>query len=322
MVETPCLQPLVSILIPCYNAERWIEQAIASSLGQTYAPIEVVVVDDGSTDGSWQIIQQFGDRIHAVTQPNQGGNAARNRLLQMSSGEWVQYLDADDYLLPTKVERQIQQLASQPNADVIYSPSILEHWSATGSHQEILPIPTPHDPWILLARWYLPQTGSPLWRKQAIASVGGWKVDQPCCQEHELYLRLLVAGKQFVYFVEAESVYRQWSESTVCRKNQTETRRRRLAIIDQAERHLHTTGELTPARQNAINQSRFECARMVWLTDRQWAAAVVAQIQQTEPRFVPLEPAAPKLYRFFYRWFGFKVAEAIATLKRKITGRG
>lgn len=322
MDETPELHPFVSILIPCHNAEQWIEQAIASALSQTYSPIEVIVVDDGSTDGSWAIIQQFGDRIHAVTQPNQGGSAARNRLLYISSGDWVQYLDADDYLLPTKLEQQIQCLASQPNADVIYSPSILEYWSVTGSYQEILPIPTPHDPWILLARWYLRQTGSPLWRKQAIASVGGWNIDQPCCQEHELYLRLLMANKQFVYFGDAGSVYRQWSESTVCRKNQTETRRRRLAIIDQAERHLQTTGALTPARQNAINQSRFECARMIWLTDRRWAAAIVAQIQLTEPGFVPLGPAAPSSYRFFYQWAGFAVAEAIAAIKRNIQVTG
>jgi len=117
--------PTVSVLIPCYNAERWIEQAIASALSQTYLPIEVIVVDDGSTDGSWQVIQQFGDRIHATTQPNQGGNAACHRLLQISSGEWLQYLDANDYLLPTKLEQQIQCLASQPDADMIYSPSIL-----------------------------------------------------------------------------------------------------------------------------------------------------------------------------------------------------
>ena len=57
--------------------------------------------------------------------------------------------------------------------------------------QEPVPIPEPHDPWILLARWYLPQTGASLWRKQALLDVGGWKPGQPACQEHELYLRLV-----------------------------------------------------------------------------------------------------------------------------------
>jgi hypothetical protein len=134
-----------------------------------------------------------------------------------------------------------------PNTDVVYSPSIFEFWDDQTFHQEILPIPEPHDPWILLARWYLPQTGSPLWRKQAIEEIGGWKVDQPCCQEHELYLRLLKAGKQFHYFPRAGSIYRQWSETTVCKKDKSEVYRRRFAILDDAEVHLQDTGGLTPA---------------------------------------------------------------------------
>ena len=86
----------VSILIPCYNAEKWIAQCIESALNQTYANKEVIVVDDGSTDGSLDIIKNFGDKIRWETSPNRGGNAARNRLLELSSGEWLQSLDADD----------------------------------------------------------------------------------------------------------------------------------------------------------------------------------------------------------------------------------
>ena len=77
--------------------------------------------------------------------------------------------------------------------------------------QEVIPIREPRDPWILLARWWLPQTGGPLWRRQALIDVGGWKPDQPCCQEHELYLRLLQARAEFCYFEECHAVYRHWS---------------------------------------------------------------------------------------------------------------
>ncbi len=78
------MQSLVSILIPCYNAERWIGQAIESALGQTWPNKEVIVVDDGSTDGSLEVIKSFGDRIKWETGPNRGGNVARNRLLELS----------------------------------------------------------------------------------------------------------------------------------------------------------------------------------------------------------------------------------------------
>jgi glycosyltransferase involved in cell wall biosynthesis len=308
----------VSILIPCYNAERWIYQAIESALNQTYFDKEVIVIDDGSTDKSLEIIKSFGNKIYWESTSNQGGNVARNRLIQLSTGKWLQYLDADDYLLPNKVEKQINFMAKVPQADVIYSPSIFEYYRDGKSWQEVLPIPAPHDPWILLARWYLPQTGSPLWRKQAILDVGGWKDDQPCCQEHELYLRLLMARKRFEYFPKSGSIYRQWSESTVCKRNLTEIHYQRLAIEEKIEHYLKTRGELNQLRRNAINQARFECARMIWLYNKQWATEVISQIHRNSSNFMPSGKAAPVIYRFAYKLFGFNMAEKLAQYKRNV----
>ncbi|NJN91755.1 MAG: glycosyltransferase [Leptolyngbyaceae cyanobacterium SL_5_14] len=308
----------VSILIPCYNADRWISQAIESALNQTYPHKEIIVVDDGSTDQSLEIIKSFSDRIRWETGKNQGGNAARNRLLELSTGEWLQYLDADDYLLPDKISQQIEYLAQVPSTDVIYSPSIYEYWHEGYSHREILSIPEPHDPWILLARWFLPQTGSPLWRKQAILDVGGWKPDQPCCQEHELYLRLLIAEKRFEYCSYAGSVYRQWSESTLCKRDKSETQEQRLLIKDHLEEYLKTQGLLTSERQHSINQARFECARMIWLTSPSWAKTLAEKIRLSEKNFIPSGAAAPKFYQLAYRLFGFSIAEQVARLKRSL----
>jgi GT2 family glycosyltransferase len=309
----------VSILIPCYNADRWIAQAIQSALNQTYPYKEVIVVDDGSSDRSLEVIRSFGDRIRWETGENRGGNAARNRLLELSTGEWLQYLDADDYLLPDKIEQQVKHFTQAPDADIIYSPSIYEYWHNENSRREIQSIPEPHDPWILLARWFLPQTGSPLWRKQALLDVGGWKPHQPCCQEHELYLRLLIAGKRFEYCPHAGSVYRQWSESTLCKKDKSKTQEQRLLIKDRLEEHLKTQGLLTPERQHAINQARFECARMIWLSDRAWANTLAQKIHSAERSFMPSGAAAPKFYQFAYRLFGFSTAEQIAQLKRSLS---
>jgi glycosyltransferase involved in cell wall biosynthesis len=316
---------LVSILIPCYNANRWIEEAINSALSQTYSNIEVIVVDDGSTDCSLEIIQSFGSQIHWETWENRGGNATRNRLLELSQGSWLQYLDADDYLLPPKVEQQLQLLAQNPDTDLIYSPSIIQHHHQHQGQEQIsqtiLTIPQPHDPWSLLARWYLPQTGSALWRKEAIAEVGGWQVDQPCCQEHELYLRLLQAGKKFSYCDYGGSIYRQWSESTVCKRDMKETYRRRLAITDRLEQHLLQTQQLTKFRQNQISQARFECARIIWLSDSHWAKQIIADIDDRDHLFIPSGACAPQIYRLMYRWFGFEVAETIAAMKRQLVFR-
>src|SRR5262245_48187120 len=117
------MQSLVSILIPCHNAEQWIAGAIESALAQTWAIKEVIVVDDGSTDSSLDIIKSFSGRIRCEAQEHLGGNQTRNYLLELALGQWVQYLDADDYLRPTKIERQMEYALAHPDCDVICSPT-------------------------------------------------------------------------------------------------------------------------------------------------------------------------------------------------------
>ena len=311
---------LVSILIPCFNAERWIGEAIESALQQTWTPTEVIVVDDGSTDGSVEVIRRYADRVRWESRPHAGANPARNRLLEMATAEWVQYLDADDYLLPDKVEKYARAVATDLETDVLYGPATLELWGDDGVERSITPIPEPRDPWTLLVRWYLPQTGAPLWRKRAILDVGGWKPDQPCAQEHELYLRLLMHGKRFRYHSENGAVYRYWGTGTVSRRDNPELRRRRLEVLARAEAHLADTGGLTPSRLQAINFTRFGAARLAWHEDRAEARSIIAAIAKSQPDFLPSGPAAPKRYQLLYRLLGFDTTEQLATWWRKAAG--
>jgi glycosyltransferase involved in cell wall biosynthesis len=309
----------VSILIPCFNAERWIGQTIETALAQTWSDKELIVVDDGSTDGSLDVIKRYGDRVRWETGPNRGGGAARNRLLELAQGNWLQYLDADDWLMPDKIAHQMAFLNTHAAADVLYGPVIIEHWSETHSWREALSIPEPRDPWILLARWFLPQTGAVIWRKQAILDVGGWKVDQPCCQEHELYLRLLMAGKPFVYTEAAGAVYRQWSEMTLCKRDRFEVARRRLEVLKSTEVFLAERRELTPERRQALNIARLEIARGTWKTNRNFAGEIVRTILASKPDFSPTgSPATPRLYRIAFKTFGFEGAEWSASITRGI----
>jgi glycosyltransferase involved in cell wall biosynthesis len=99
--------PLVSVIIPNYNYGRYLEQAIGSALAQDYPSVEVVVVDDGSTDASSEVAARFGGRIRWIQQQRQGVAAARNRGVEESRGELVAFLDADDYWSPRKLSRQV-----------------------------------------------------------------------------------------------------------------------------------------------------------------------------------------------------------------------
>jgi hypothetical protein len=315
-------EPKVSILIPCFNAVLWIKQAIQSALDQTWANTEVVVVDDGSTDGSLEVIRSFGDTIRVETGPNRGGNVARNRLLELSDGEWVQYLDADDYLLPDKIERQLTQF-DRAEVDVAYAPMILQYWKDNQKlWQERPSIPEPHDLWVHLVRGLLPRTGGPLWRRAAIVDVGNWRPDQPSFQEYELYLRMLIAKKRFHFCPTAGSVYRLWSATTVCRKDPYRSLILRLSIIDAVEQHLASVNELTPDRQDAIAHGRLECARGLYQIDRPASQQVAQLARQQHPKYW-LDPSGcfPRAYRLVYHSLGFTAAESIAQVTRKLRAK-
>jgi len=100
----------VSVIIPAYNAERWIGRAIESVLRQTVAPVEVLVVDDGSTDGTTGVLQEYGNTVRCLHQANSGPSAARNLGIDNVRSDWIAFLDADDEWLPHKIESQLRVL--------------------------------------------------------------------------------------------------------------------------------------------------------------------------------------------------------------------
>ncbi len=110
------MQPLVSILIPAFNAERWIAQTIDSALAQTWERKEIIVVDDGSTDNTYSVACGFQPRgVTVLRQSNQGAAAARNTAFAASHGSYIQWLDADDLLAANKIENQLK--ARRPGDD-------------------------------------------------------------------------------------------------------------------------------------------------------------------------------------------------------------
>lgn len=106
----------VSVIIPTYNRRTLVRKAIVGALGQTHRDLEVIVVDDGSTDGTAEALAEFGGRITVIRQDNAGPSAARNHGVLRSSGEIIAFLDSDDDWLPTKVEKQVAALTRWPEA--------------------------------------------------------------------------------------------------------------------------------------------------------------------------------------------------------------
>lgn len=112
--------PLVSVVIPAFNDARYIRQAIESVLAQTHPALDVVVVDDGSTDETVAVVREFGPAVRVIEQQNRGAAAARNRALQEIRGEYVAFLDADDFWHPRKIEAQLRHLRGCGKCVAVY----------------------------------------------------------------------------------------------------------------------------------------------------------------------------------------------------------
>jgi glycosyltransferase involved in cell wall biosynthesis len=116
------VSPTISVIIPVYNRQAFIGEAIQSVLDQTCSDYEIIVIDDGSTDETAGVVRRFDDRrIHYIYQDNQGVAAARNHGLRIAQGEYIAFLDSDDLFLPEKLETQLAYLRQNPNVGLVYT---------------------------------------------------------------------------------------------------------------------------------------------------------------------------------------------------------
>jgi glycosyltransferase involved in cell wall biosynthesis len=116
------MKPLVSILIPAYNAEKWIEYTVRSAIAQTWPRKEIIVVNDGSTDNTAELVRQFASQgVVLVSRENQGLAATQNQAFDLSHGDYIQWLDADDLLAPDKIDRQLAALRESEGGRILLS---------------------------------------------------------------------------------------------------------------------------------------------------------------------------------------------------------
>jgi glycosyltransferase involved in cell wall biosynthesis len=239
--------PFVSIVIPCYNAEHYVGEAIQSALDQTYPNREVIVIDDGSSDRSPHVIGSFGDKLRWESGRHRGGSAARNRGVNLARGELVQFLDADDLLHPNKLSRQVP-LAEANWADVVYCDWRTEF--SDGGQTAIISSPTLLDDPVLFALFHEMQTASPLYRKELLQRVGAFRTELPCAQEYDLNLRLACSGATFCHDVHVLLTVRRLPNSVSSDS---------VRVLDQwgdiywrAFRELRQRGQLTDERAAAF----------------------------------------------------------------------
>lgn len=201
-------EPEISVIIPCYNAERWIARAIDSVLGQEDVSAEVIVIDDGSTDKSLEVIRGFGDRIKWQTGANRGACAARNRGLALASTEYVMFLDADDYILPNTLKELHGDLV-RSCASVAVGTVISEQ---SNGERHLIPGPCLQDRQSFIVSWLQGRWAPPcavLWSTACVKNCGGWDEDLSKHQDAELMLRAAARGVKMVESNAAISIYNE-----------------------------------------------------------------------------------------------------------------
>ena len=239
--------PLISVVIPSYNHGHFLGEAIGSVLAQDYPRIEVVVVNDGSTDDTAAVAARFPE-VHYVGQPNRGLAAARNAGLAVCRGELVVFLDADDRLRPTALETGRRAMAAHPDAGFAagYSRFIARDGTEMPTGQP--PRAAAEDPYIqLLRRNRIRNPAMVMFRRAVVAAAGGFTPGIDACADYDLYLRIS-RERPVVFHDEVVADYRKHggnmsdNSALMLRQLRRVMRRQRPYLVDQARRQAFREG--------------------------------------------------------------------------------
>jgi glycosyltransferase involved in cell wall biosynthesis len=202
----------ISAIIPNYNRETFIGDTISNLLAQSFPPNEIIVVDDGSTDKSVDIIRSFGNKIKLIQQSNQGPAAARNAGLKIATGELIQFQDSDDLLSLNKLEAQAK-LLEQTGADIVFSPWVKLKIEGRNIQLEdhVLQQAMPSEK-LTLSSWWLRGWStvfqSLLFRRSLLDKIGPYKTDLKIGEDGELFFRAITDSIRTAFTAEALTLYR------------------------------------------------------------------------------------------------------------------
>ncbi len=267
--------PLVSAIVATYNRANVISEAIESILAQTYKNLEVIIVDDGSTDGTVEVLERFGSRLRILRQQNAGPSIARNCGIAAAKGEIISFLDSDDTWLPQKIERQVALLEKAGNSACCCVCNALlksKNQPILTSFKNSLLNPSEEEglwlnaPQVLMHRFMLFNQTVAVRRKE-LAKVGGFDESLRYMEDYDLALRLSLLAP-FAFINEPLVIYNLGSTGSLAREASQQAAHLRESIVRIRQRASETVGAngdyvalRTPVRR-ALRKAR----RQLWVT--------------------------------------------------------
>ncbi|NLE06529.1 MAG: glycosyltransferase family 2 protein, partial [Crenarchaeota archaeon] len=228
---------LVSIIIPCYNVQDYIQECVTSAVNQTYKHTEIICVDNNSNDKTWEILirlKQANPKIIIDKELSPGASAARNKGLEISKGEWIQFLDADDLLLPDKIAHQMMLVSEKPRCAFVAGSCIKQ--TVTGENTTHKPLIG--EPLISLMAAKLGNTVANLWNKKYVIEAGAWNTNQGSSQEAELMFRMLKKNNNIIFDLQPLAIIRERIEGQITTKTPVQNWQRFLRLRLDIFEHL------------------------------------------------------------------------------------
>jgi glycosyltransferase involved in cell wall biosynthesis len=298
----------VSVIIPCYNVADYVPECLASVYAQTYSDLEVICVDNRSSDdtlGTLQHLQatHYPDLV-VLEEERPGAPHARNSGLEVTSGAWVQFLDADDLLLPDKIERQVS-IATEKTGFVAGG---YIRRAADGSERVSRP---EENPWKGVFATRLGITSANLFKRSSLQGVGGWRTTLTSSQEYDLMFRLLRAGAVPAIDLEPLTVKRARPAGQISQQDGTKTWGQYVELRIEMMQYLreHQPDEWR-AHESFYLQQFFDALRALANHDLRRAAAYANTYLPPDFRPSP-SGATTERYLQAYRWLGFRGAEIV-----------
>ena len=307
------LSKLVSIIIPLFNKEKYISKTIESALSQDYPNIEIIVVDDGSTDRSLEIVQRYKEKIQIYTQANQGAPRARNFGFSKTTGEYIQFLDADDILGPKKISSQVGLLTGEQfaiatcpwaheNEDLCLRKSIYKDFE---SGAELLHAIWSSGEFFNPASWLLP--------REIVKEAGPWDEELVVDQDGEYFARVPLQGCKVLFATESRCTYTKPSAGNVSNLNSYNKKRSLVLSLQKSLRIIQASKLKKKLGRACLRRIRAIGYRV---RDDKELLCEVAELERKVKQY-DLHLRPPYIFNILCAFMGIKSAIGVRSLMKR-----